>query len=79
MNENIEFLQLKLKDYQRFIVTLLILSSYLYMGAIINTYIQPSSDGNALFNLSFTITIVAMFFFYKKHRIKKKLEDNERV
>ncbi|MFB4166554.1 YrhC family protein [Virgibacillus sp. JSM 102003] len=79
MKLNIEQLELKLKDYRRFTATLLILASYLYMGAIINTYIRQSPDGSSLTLLSFATTVVAGWLIYQSHRMKIKIQENERV
>lgn len=79
MNLNIEQLELKLKDYRRFIVTVLILASYLYMGAIINTYIRYSPDGRSLTILAFAATVAAGWLIYQSHRVKIKIQENERV
>ncbi|QKY69530.1 YrhC family protein [Lentibacillus sp. CBA3610] len=67
-------LKLKLKDYHRFSVTLLILASYLYMGAIINTYIHYSPDGSGLTILSFAAVTIAGWFSLQTHRLKIKLQ-----
>ncbi|SDQ47702.1 YrhC-like protein [Virgibacillus subterraneus] len=79
MKLNIEQLELKLKDYRRFTATLLILASYLYMGAIINTYIRQSPDGSSLTLLAFATTFVAGWLIYHSHRLKIKIQENERV
>ncbi|WP_188453584.1 YrhC family protein [Virgibacillus oceani] len=68
-------LELKLKDYKHFIITLLLLSIYLYLGAVINTYVQPANDGEFLFNLSFGITLVIILFGLRFRRLKAKLEE----
>ncbi|WP_163970076.1 YrhC family protein [Oceanobacillus halotolerans] len=75
MNVNKDDLLLKLKDYQRFLVTLLILASYLYMGAIINTYIQPNHHSPYLYMLSLILIVLASIFLYKTIRIRKELQD----
>ncbi|TFJ94039.1 YrhC family protein [Lentibacillus salicampi] len=67
-------LELKLKDYRRFTATLIILSSYLYMGAIINTYIHYSPDGRGLTVLSFAVALVAGWLGFRTHRLKIKLQ-----
>lgn len=76
MNDK-ERLELKLKDYQLFIATLLIVGSYLYMGAIINTYIRPSGDGEALFTLSLILVVSGIGLFDHRQRLKAKHEQNE--
>ncbi|WP_042223383.1 YrhC family protein [Oceanobacillus manasiensis] len=70
-------LELKSKDYHRFIAVLLILSSYLYMGAIINTYMKPSGNGDLLFVLSLGGIATGIILAIKQLNIKKEIE-NER-
>ncbi|MFD2630909.1 YrhC family protein [Oceanobacillus kapialis] len=65
-------LELKMKDYRRFIAVLLILSSYLYMGAIINTYLKPSAHGDILFVLSLGGIVTGIVLAVKQLNIKKK-------
>ncbi|WP_164668533.1 YrhC family protein [Virgibacillus doumboii] len=79
MKDNKDQLNIKLKDNQRFIATLLILASYLYIGAFINTYIKLSPDGSGLTILAFAITILAGILTFQSHRMKIKIEKNERV
>ncbi|WP_176555820.1 YrhC family protein [Virgibacillus ndiopensis] len=74
MNKRKE-LELKLKDYKRFMITLLLLSIYLYLGAVIDTYIQPTNDGDFLFNLSFGMTVIVSLFGLRFRRLKAKLEE----
>ncbi|SFA69646.1 YrhC-like protein [Lentibacillus halodurans] len=68
-------LESKLKDYHRFAVTLLILGTYLYMGAIINTYFHYSPDGKGLSVLSFAAIIMAGWFHIRTHHIKIKQQE----
>ncbi|MEC5422174.1 YrhC family protein [Virgibacillus sp. C22-A2] len=77
MEDKAKQAELKLKDYQRFIAALLILSCYLYMGAVINTYISPSSDGVILLYLSLTSVVSGIILYFQKYRIERELE-NER-
>lgn len=65
----------KWRDYRRFSLTLLIISSYLYMGGIIDTYIQPAADGTVLFLLSLLMGIAGGFALRKAHKIKASLEE----
>ncbi|MFD1362977.1 YrhC family protein [Lentibacillus salinarum] len=62
-------LEAKLKDYRRFTATLLILASYLYMGAIINTYIHYSSDGKGLIILAFLTAVMAGWFARRTYQL----------
>ncbi|MFC4558896.1 YrhC family protein [Virgibacillus kekensis] len=79
MNLKEQHLELKLKDYRRFVGTLLILASYLYLGSIIYLYVRQSSDGNFLVLMSLGAVLSAGWFLYRSHRLKAKINENERV
>lgn len=79
MNPEAKELEAKRKDYKRFITTLLIISIYLYMGAIMDTYIRPTGDGRILIGLSCGMLVAAAWFTVKYRKIKGKIEENERV
>ncbi|WP_010531070.1 YrhC family protein [Lentibacillus jeotgali] len=64
----------KLADYRRFTVTLLILAVYLYIGAVINTYINYSADGKALTILSFTLAAIAGWFSFLTRRLSEECQ-----
>lgn len=65
----------KIEDYQRFIATLLIFGSYLYIGAINNIYIHPTSDGKLLLILSFSSIIVSIIFFDRQYKLQKTIKE----
>ncbi|WP_106497070.1 YrhC family protein [Lentibacillus sp. Marseille-P4043] len=73
MDSKTKELELKLKDYQRFIITLLIISIYLYMGAIMDTYIRPKADGGLLTGLSFGMVTAAAGLIMKYRKMKSKV------
>ena len=64
----------KIEDYQRFIATLLIFGSYLYIGAINEIYIHPSHDGKIYLILSFTSILVSIILFERQYKLQKKLK-----
>jgi len=70
----IKNLKLKAKDSKRFCIVFLILSTYVYMGAINNTYIAPASDGTSLFYLSLVLIGIGSLFFYRYNKIKTKIK-----
>ncbi|WP_170840821.1 YrhC family protein [Oceanobacillus limi] len=72
-------LELKLKDYLRFIASLIILGTYLFFGGIINVYIQPSENGAELFYLSFALLLIGLGLSFKYIKLKKTIEKNERI
>lgn len=65
----------KIEDYQHFIATLLIFGSYLYIGAINNIYIHPTSDGKLLLILSFSSIIVSIIFFDRQYKLQKTIKE----
>lgn len=79
MKSKIEQLEIQFKDYHRFIGVLLIASCYLYMGAMINVYIRPTSDGALLCHLSLLSVMICTCFAFKLYKIKIQIEENERV
>ncbi|KGX93637.1 hypothetical protein N781_10970 [Pontibacillus halophilus JSM 076056 = DSM 19796] len=57
----------KIKDYGRYVLTLLMLSFYLFLGSVITTYLRPSEYNGVLFILTmFTLTATAYFVFRYK-------------
>ncbi|HLR40464.1 MAG TPA: YrhC family protein, partial [Virgibacillus sp.] len=68
-------LKLKAKDSKRFCMIFLILSTYVYMGAVNNTYITPASDGLFLFYLSLVLIGIGLLFFYRYNKIKTKIKE----
>lgn len=42
------FLQKKIEDYNRFFMTLMIVSTYAYLGVLIHYFIKPIENGNWL-------------------------------
>lgn len=72
-------LEMKLKDFKRFVSTLIILSCYLYMGAVINLYFRPSDHGMVFVYLTIVTVLATMGFLYKYNKIKMTIEKNEQV
>ncbi|MYL46658.1 hypothetical protein GLV94_13490 [Virgibacillus halodenitrificans] len=73
MEEKMRDLENQLIDYKRFVSALLILSSYLYMGGIIKTYLQPTSHGGILFLLSLISVSAGIWFIGKGKGIQDKI------
>ncbi|AIF45386.1 YrhC family protein [Virgibacillus sp. SK37] len=73
MKDKKKELENQLIDYQRFVSALLILSSYLYMGGLIKTYLQPSSHGGILFLLSLISVSAGIWFIGKGKGIQDKI------
>lgn len=76
-------LKAKIEDYQRFVITLIILATYFYMGIIISVYIEESGNANLLAILALTSLTIAGWFSYllKKwqHRLNEKDMENEHL
>ncbi|MFD2046148.1 YrhC family protein [Ornithinibacillus salinisoli] len=72
-------LQSKLKDYQRFIITLILLSTYLFLGGVNNVFVYPSENGEKLLYLSGTLLIVGLVFSIQYVKIKRIITENERT
>lgn len=77
-NKTLE-LTLKLKDYQRFVSTLIILSCYLYMGALINLYLRPSGHGMTFIYLTIASVLSSIVFLYRYKKLQIKVNENEHV
>ncbi|MBU5265825.1 YrhC family protein [Virgibacillus proomii] len=75
IDEKQKQLEEKYIDYQRFVGALLILASYLFLGAMIYTYIRPSDDGKWLLGLTLLALAVGFWFTYKQRRIKKTINE----
>ncbi|MDY0408515.1 YrhC family protein [Virgibacillus soli] len=67
----------KISDYKHFIVVLLIVSSYLYVGAYHDLYMDPREDGETLILLSLLLVITSGLFFIRMLRLKKRIKKNE--
>jgi len=72
--KSMKYIKSKIRDYERFIVTLLIISIYLYLGAINDIYVHPSSDGEFLLILSFSSVVLSLIFAKCNYKLKKRLE-----
>ncbi|MRH43042.1 hypothetical protein GH741_10130 [Aquibacillus halophilus] len=52
----------KIADYSRFLITLLILSIYFYLGMIINIFLAPTGKENILIGLLLASLMTAGWF-----------------
>ncbi|GAB3795168.1 YrhC family protein [Virgibacillus kimchii] len=66
---------LKQQDFRRFMAVLLIIGTYLYLGAITVTYIQPENGGTPLFVLSLLIILSGLGYGCASLKIKIQLEN----
>ena len=72
--KSMKYIKAKIKDYERFIITLLIGSIYLYLGAINDIYVHPSSGGELLLILSFGSFFLSLIFAKCNYKLKRRLE-----
>ncbi|GGD04132.1 YrhC family protein [Pontibacillus salipaludis] len=74
---NTNHLKARMEDYSRFIITLLILSVYFYLGTIITTYLTESDYGALMMGLT-TVSMGAAFFFTLRwKKCSQVLQDQE--
>jgi len=79
MKTNTEELLKKLRDYHLFIGTLIVLGSYMYMGAIINIYVRPSGDGKTCVFLSLAFLAAGAVGLLRAKQIRIQIDEEERV
>ncbi|MFC0522522.1 YrhC family protein [Pontibacillus salicampi] len=70
-------LQGKVEDYKRFILTLIILSVYFYMGTIITTFIHPSGYNLLLLGITIASIVAAGVFVQRWQKLNKQLHEME--
>ncbi|WP_028783295.1 YrhC family protein [Thalassobacillus devorans] len=70
-------LENKIEDYKRFIITLIIVSSYFFVGTLISMYVYH----NRLEDLMVTLTLIglatAFYFTLKLTDFQRKLSEEE--
>lgn len=76
---NTQQIKQKIDDYSRFLITLIILSIYFYLGMIITNFIEPSNKGVLIvFLLLFSLSLAGWFLFLItkwRKQLNKLLED----
>ncbi|MDL4841464.1 YrhC family protein [Aquibacillus rhizosphaerae] len=70
-----EKIQQRIEDYSRFLITLLILSIYFYLGMVINIFIEPTDKSTLLIGLMLGSLAVAGFFTYLLSKWRKQLNE----
>jgi len=71
-------LQAKVDDYRRFVITLLIVSFYFYMGSLITVYLEPFQEGFIILMILTSLSILSSFYFLLKwKKCKQTLAENE--
>ncbi|WP_171038038.1 YrhC family protein [Aquibacillus sediminis] len=74
MEEQSTKMKQKIKDYSRFLITLLILSVYFYLGMIINTFLVPSEQSGLLIILMLSSLSFAGLFAFLISKWNKQLK-----
>ncbi|TGB04225.1 YrhC family protein [Halobacillus salinus] len=72
-----EWMEKKISDYKRFIVTLLILSSYLYIGTLISIYEYQTNFHYYLYAILSLTLPSAIVMIAKTKRWQRKLMGNK--
>ncbi len=71
-------LQAKVVDYKRFVMTLLIVSFYFYLGTLITVYLKPVQEGSMILMGLTSVSIIASFYFlFQWKKCKTILAENE--
>ncbi|MCT2537639.1 YrhC family protein [Aquibacillus koreensis] len=66
----------KIEDFSRFLITLLVLSIYFYLGLVIFTFIEPSDKSNILLILLITSVSLAGWFAFLLSKWRKQLHES---
>lgn len=67
-------LKQKIEDYSRFLITLLILSVYFYLGMIINIFIEPTDKSTILIVLLISSISLAGWYCYLLNKWRKQMQ-----
>ena len=70
-------LKAKIEDYKRFILTLIILSFYFYIGTLITTYIHPNKFNSVLLMLTGASIVASMMFVVKWKKFNKQYQEQQ--
>ncbi|SDK52495.1 YrhC family protein [Sediminibacillus albus] len=62
MNQEVKQIEQKIEDYTRFLKTLLMLSTFLYLGLIISYYLEPNGKGAIVCGLLIATVSLAGWF-----------------
>jgi len=79
MSSSTEALLAKLQDYNRFIGTLLVISSYFYIGALIQLFIKHGPDGIKFTLLSLVFAGTGYWFYALTNKIRVQIDEEERA
>ncbi|WLV23639.1 YrhC family protein [Aciduricibacillus chroicocephali] len=77
MKETGEQLMAKLRDYNRFAGTLIVMGVYFYIGTLIQIYIRHAAGGTKYALLSIGFAVSAMVFLLKAYKIRRKIQEED--
>ncbi|MFG6114246.1 YrhC family protein [Halobacillus sp. MO56] len=70
-------LENKIEDYKRFVITLIIVSSYFFIGTIISMYVYHNQLEGLMVTLTLTGLATAFYFILKLSEFQQKLMEEE--
>ncbi|SEA95671.1 YrhC-like protein [Thalassobacillus cyri] len=70
-------LENKIEDYKRFIITLIIVSSYFFIGTIISMYVYHNQLEGLMVTLTLMGLATAFYFILKLTEFQQKLTEEE--
>ena len=70
-------LESKIEDYKRFVITLIILSSYFFVGTIISMHVYQNQLEEMMMTLTLIGLTVAFYFTLKLSDFQKRISEEE--
>ena len=70
-------LETKIEDYKRFVITLIILSSYFFVGTIISMHVYQNQLEEMMMTLTLIGLTVAFYFTLKLSDFQKRISEEE--
>lgn len=77
MKNTVEQLTAKMRDYNRFAGTMIVLGIYFYIGSLIQIYIRLASGGTQFALLSLGFTLAGFMLLTNANRIKKEISEKD--
>ncbi|MFG6121287.1 YrhC family protein [Thalassobacillus sp. B23F22_16] len=70
-------LETKIEDYKRFVITLIILSSYFFVGTIISMHVYQNHLEEMMITLTLIGLTAAFYFTLKLSDFQKRISEEE--
>ncbi|WP_139823856.1 YrhC family protein [Thalassobacillus devorans] len=70
-------LESKIEDYKRFVITLIILSSYFFVGTIISMHVYQNQLEEMMMTLTLIGLTAAFYFTLKLSDFQKRISEEE--